>query len=78
MAEPHKQVLEENRMPLVRTVDPDPFLDYLRNHHVLSEDDCQVVQNHYVNRTRRERMRKFRCVLCLAIYNSNKFTLDSL
>lgn len=48
--------LESNRWILVKSVDPEPFLDYLRAHHVLSDMDSETVQNPYVNQTRRARM----------------------
>lgn len=58
MAESYTSILEENRYTLVSKVDPEPFLDFLRQLHILSEEDCQIVQNYYHNKTRRERMRK--------------------
>ncbi|KAK7493316.1 hypothetical protein BaRGS_00015442 [Batillaria attramentaria] len=56
MAETYTDFLEENRWVLVRSVDPEPFLDYLRSHHVVSDVDCETITNRYVYQTRRARM----------------------
>ncbi|XP_076439753.1 uncharacterized protein LOC143279555 isoform X2 [Babylonia areolata] len=57
--ETYLSVLEDNHWVMVKSVDPEVFLDYMRQHRVLSEDDCQVVQNCFINQTRRARMRCF-------------------
>ncbi|KAK7112267.1 uncharacterized protein [Littorina saxatilis] len=56
-------LLEDNQWVLVKSVDPEVFLDYMRQHQVLSEDDSQNIQNQFVNPTRRARMRCFLGIL---------------
>ncbi|KAL8597437.1 hypothetical protein ACOMHN_050935 [Nucella lapillus] len=58
-SESYLSVLEDNQWVMVKSVDPEVFLDYMRQHRVLSEEDCQVVQNCFINQSRRARMRCF-------------------
>ena len=57
-SESYLSLLEDNHWVMIKSVDPEVFLDYMRQHHVLSEEDCQTIQNYFVHHTRRARMRK--------------------
>ena len=57
-SETYLSLLEDNHWTMVKTVDPEVFLDYMRQHRVMSEEDCQTIQNYFVHPTRRARMRK--------------------
>ena len=57
-SETYLSLLDDNHWMMVKTVDPEVFLDYMRQHSVLSEEDCQTIQNYFVYQSRRARMRK--------------------
>ncbi|XP_041363522.1 myosin-2 heavy chain-like isoform X2 [Gigantopelta aegis] len=76
--EKYADILEEHRFTLVSKIKSEVFLDYMRCHQFLDQEDCETIRNNYIYQTRRQKAGAFIDILLTKGPDAFKVFVDLL